>query len=228
MNINLKFLNNKYIVWGSFILLLIYFSAFRLFNNCGCKKMKEGFDTNALLYGETNDPKFTKTVNMPITSEYICKNKCSPKARCIITGEQCSSDRDCTGCQPIIEPPPEFLTTKEVKPINAAGKMVYNINPRYSELTTDLGTMSDFVNPNAMNVKLYMGLDEWTTAANIAQKEFMRKQNEQQQLFEDKITFVYGSAPVQFRSLPKYKPVDTVTGIFTDYGPPGANAYINE
>ena len=80
MNINLKFLNNKYILWGSFIFLLIYFCVFRwcfLQNNCGfcSKKMKEGFDPNALLYGETNDPKFTKSVNMPITSEYICKNR---------------------------------------------------------------------------------------------------------------------------------------------------------
>jgi hypothetical protein len=113
-----------------------------------------------------------------------------------------------------------------VKPIDAAGKMVYNMNPRYSELTTDLGTTSDFINPNASSVKLYMGVDEWSTAANIGQKEFIRKQNDQQQLFEDKITFVYGAAPVQYRSLPKYKPVPTPTGMFTDYGPPGANAFI--
>jgi hypothetical protein len=222
----MNFLNKKYIVLWTFLLIMIYFVAYRWIETSYASILKEGFDPNALLYGETNDPRFTKTVNMPITSQYICKNKCSPKARCIITGEQCSSDRDCYGCQPNIPPPPEYLTTLEVKPSDAAGKTVYNINPRYSELTTDLGTMSDLINPGSKVPKLYMGVDEWTTSANIAQKEFMRKQNEQQQLFEDKITFVYGAAPVQFRSLPKYTPTDSITGIFTDYGPPGSNSYI--
>ena len=48
--------------------------------------------------GDTNH-----TVNLPINTTYECENKCMPPARCSITGEQCSSDIDCCGCNPYVE-----------------------------------------------------------------------------------------------------------------------------
>ena len=40
------------------------------------------------------------TVNLPINTTFSCKNVCGSLNRCLITGEQCSSDIDCYGCQP--------------------------------------------------------------------------------------------------------------------------------
>jgi hypothetical protein len=41
-----------------------------------------------------------QNVNMPINTNYSCSNICGTQNRCRITGEQCTSDVDCFGCQP--------------------------------------------------------------------------------------------------------------------------------
>lgn len=50
------------------------------------------------------------TVNLPLTTTYSCTNFCGPTARCSITGQQCSADIDCPGCQPY-SPPLKRLRT---------------------------------------------------------------------------------------------------------------------
>jgi hypothetical protein len=41
-----------------------------------------------------------QNVNMPINTNYSCSNICGTQNRCRISGEQCTSDVDCFGCQP--------------------------------------------------------------------------------------------------------------------------------
>ena len=41
-----------------------------------------------------------QNVNMPINTNYSCSNICGTQNRCRVTGEQCTSDVDCFGCQP--------------------------------------------------------------------------------------------------------------------------------
>ncbi len=40
-----------------------------------------------------------KTVDLPLTFPFSCKNFCGPNNKCAKTGEQCSNDYDCTGCE---------------------------------------------------------------------------------------------------------------------------------
>ena len=40
------------------------------------------------------------TVNLPLNSTYSCSNMCGPNNMCSITNQQCTSDIDCSGCQP--------------------------------------------------------------------------------------------------------------------------------
>jgi len=50
---------------------------------------------------DTGSPETNHNVDQPINTTISCKNMCGPLARCSITGEQCTSDVDCFGCQPI-------------------------------------------------------------------------------------------------------------------------------
>jgi hypothetical protein len=50
---------------------------------------------------DTGSPQTNHTVDLPINTKISCKNMCGPLARCSITGEQCTSDVDCYGCQKI-------------------------------------------------------------------------------------------------------------------------------
>lgn len=54
----------------------------------------------ASYYTDLGLPGTSHTVNLPINTTYECENKCMPPARCSITGQQCSSDIDCCGCNP--------------------------------------------------------------------------------------------------------------------------------
>ncbi len=38
-------------------------------------------------------------VDMPYFAEYTCNNWCGPLSQCLFTRENCTSDRDCTGCK---------------------------------------------------------------------------------------------------------------------------------
>lgn len=61
-----------------------------------------GYPKNALInYKDLNSPLYSHTVNLPINDPISCKNFCGPKAKCLITREQCTSDVDCKGCNRI-------------------------------------------------------------------------------------------------------------------------------
>lgn len=53
----------------------------------------EGYQST---YKNFNDDKST---DLPLNFPFNCKNFCGPNNTCAITGEPCSKDYDCTGCQ---------------------------------------------------------------------------------------------------------------------------------
>jgi len=78
------------------------------------------------------------TVDLPLTTTYSCKNFCGPTARCLITGQQCTADIDCPGCQPYS--PPLQRTGCGPPGDNDAGKLTWGMTPTYSPLTSGFGT----------------------------------------------------------------------------------------
>jgi hypothetical protein len=82
----------------------------------------------------------SNTVDLPLTTTYSCQNFCGPTSRCAITGQQCFTDIDCPGCQPYSPPLKNTEKMDEIIGDNDAGKLTFNITPRYSVLTTDMGT----------------------------------------------------------------------------------------
>ena len=93
-----------------------------------CKGIfKEGFDMYAQPTIDLGTPETSHTVNLPINTTFSCKNMCGPLARCSKTGEQCTSDVDCYGCQPKVYEP--AYDTKAVGGQNDAGKLTDGVTP---------------------------------------------------------------------------------------------------
>ena len=196
--------NIKYVLVISFIVFFLYIISYYSYS-------KEGFNPNALLTYDSNSPKNSHNVDV-INNPYSCSNFCGPKATCIKTGEQCTSDVDCKGCQPPIDPPPEYLTDTEVKPFI----ITKNQGPQYSMLTSDIGSRAASVKPGSLNneiIRPYEGYDKWTKSFNYGLD-----------LADKKLIYQYSPAPEEYRSMPTYPVTRTATGIFYDTGPTAANA----
>lgn len=178
-------------------------------------KNVEGFDPNALLHYNTNSPRYSHSVDLPLNTTYGCKNMCGPTAQCLITKSQCTSDIDCEGCKPRVRPPPAYLKEKDIVAYNDAGKLIYNQNPQYSALTTDIGTNAEIVDKYAKVPKPYLGMDVWTKSYDAGTR-----------LFDDKMAWKFSSAPEEYRYIPTYPKTETVTGLFEDVGPTASNAYL--
>ena len=197
--------------------LIIIFIIFIGFILCYINyKFKEGFNPNTLLTYDSNSPKNSHNVDV-VNNPYSCSNFCGPKATCLKTGEQCTSDIDCYGCQPPIPEPPKYLTTTEVKPLDDAGKLTWGQTPEYSALTSDIGTRSaSSVKPGSLNeeiIRPYEGYDKWTKSFNYGLD-----------LAEKKLIYEYSAAPEEYRSMPVYPVTRSATGLFYDMGPTAANA----
>lgn len=198
--------NIKYIVMIIFIVLFLY-----IINS----RAKEGFDPNALVTYDSNSPKNSHNVDV-VNNPYSCSNFCGPKATCIKTGEQCTSDVDCQGCQPPITAPPKYLTDTEVKPLDDAGKLTWGQTPQYSSLTSDIGSRATYAKPDSLNeeiVRPYEGYDRWTKSFNYGLE-----------LADKKLIYQYSPEPEEYRSMPIYPVTRSATGMFYDTGPTAANA----
>jgi len=162
----------------------------------------------------TSTPLTNHNVDMPINTYYSCKNICGPNAQCSITREQCTSDVDCYGCQPLV--PPSTNTSTDVVGDNDAGRLIYNQNPQYSVLTTDIGTEAAlYTKPNAPVPKPYLGVNAWIPSANYAL--------EQQR---SDFSYQYSQNPEAYKFIPHYPRLESATGLFMDTGPLPANADI--
>ena len=110
-------------------------------------KTREEFSKNTWPLPTNTTP--TQTVNMPLTSTTSCQNFCGPTSRCAITGQQCMSDLDCSGCQPSGPVPSSASTDTAVPPNDDAGKLTVGVTPTYSPLTSGFGTHATEVQPNS-------------------------------------------------------------------------------
>lgn len=159
---------------------------------------------------DTGNSNTSHTVNLPLTTTYSCKNFCGPQSTCSITGQQCTADIDCPGCQPYVPP----LTNNDfnISGQNDAGKLTTGNTPTYSTLTTDIGTQAKLFNSNK-NSKPAMadfGKNTWKSSFDSDQKMFKEKYE-----------------PPQLPYMPDYKNQYTLSGEFINNDPYASNAYLS-
>ena len=152
------------------------------------------------------------TVNLPLTTTYSCQNFCGPTSRCAVTGQQCMSDVDCPGCNPYINTG-SSKPNPSVRGNNDAGILTTRVTPKYSSLTTDIGTQAKLYvsNKDKLNKPAMpnFGVNTWITGFNESMYEFNKR---------------YRPTGLQFT--PDYQKRYTMSGEFMDDGPLPANAYI--
>uniref|UniRef100_A0A6C0HCG4 Uncharacterized protein n=1 Tax=viral metagenome TaxID=1070528 RepID=A0A6C0HCG4_9ZZZZ len=198
------------IKWGNYLIKT---------KTCECKQnrsvnrtFKEGFDMYAQPTLDLGMPDTSHTVNLPINTTFSCENMCGPLARCSKTGEQCTSDVDCYGCQPKVYEP--AYTKKDIGGQNDAGKLTSGITPRYSVLTTDIGTQAKLYGKgeNLTPPQYFKGVDQWRKSFDAGMELYNKKFNPNIQVLP---------------FLPKYPPRPSLSGEFVDDGPLAANAFLS-
>ena len=172
----------------------------------------EGKIQECFVNGSSYTNNYTSTVNMPINTRYSCQNICGPLARCSITGQQCQSDVDCFGCH---KPLDKTIgkTNKVVRGQNDAGILTFNQPPRYSILTTDIGTRAKLYK-DGINLKApqyYEGVNKWRSSFDAGMELYDKMYN----------------PSIEFQKfLPKYPKRPTLSGQFIIDGPLASNAYL--
>ena len=153
------------------------------------------------------------TVDLPLTTTYSCKNMCGPQARCSITGQQCTADIDCPGCQPKINGvKTQSNNNRNVPADNDAGKLTVGVTPQYSPLTSDIGTKA-----LTISGKEFSKTPSPTFGINTWRDDF----NEEQKLFDKRY-----KPPNNIQFMPSYSPRYSVTGDFIEEGPLASNAIL--
>lgn len=174
-------------------------------------------------YANNASPSTNHTVDVPVNTPYQCSNFCGPTSTCSITGEQCTSDIDCQGCQPPVSttnPSNNSGKMEGIRGDNDAGKLTGGVTPQYSTLTQPFGTTSavygnsnnTLATPPAMP---YLGKDTWITSFN-----------EGTQVFNDKLAGEYAREPekyTKYASQVVHPTTKSVTGLFDVTGPMAAN-----
>ena len=186
----------------------------------------------AINYNDMNSPLYSHTVNLPINDPVSCKNFCGPNAKCLLTGEQCTSDIDCKGCVPKSKTQDSCIT-KEVDPYDDGGKLGQQ-GLQYSSLTTGYNNHNaDFaqIYPGSKDAELkvpYQGVDLWTKSFNEGLKLYNKSRESADKYSEgisNAIPFETGSDMHSFE--PKYPMTVSATGQFYETTPPAANASLS-
>lgn len=204
-------MNKLYLIIWSFILLFLTIYIF----NWGDYLIKNGYIVEQFTslgpIIDNGSPSTNHTVSLPLTTTTTCQNMCGPNNRCSLTGEQCSSDIDCFGCNPHTKQfAAENSQLVDYRGQNDAGKLTTEQTPTYSVLTTDIGTHAKLVNkPDAPPPGYFKGVDTWRETFD-AQKELFDKR--------------YSPAAQSF--MPNYPKRPTLSGEFVDDGPLAANAFL--
>lgn len=181
-------------------------------------------------YNDLNSPLYSHNVNLPINDPISCKNFCGPNAKCLLTGEQCTSDIDCFGCNPGPTTKSACLT-KEVMPYDDAGKLGQNLALQYSPLTTGYNKHNrNFaqIYPGSKEAQLtvpYQGLDKWTNSFNKGLELYNRKTeiaDEYSEGISNEIPLASNSKLPYYLS--KFPMSVSVTGQFYETTPPASNA----
>jgi hypothetical protein len=142
------------------------------------------------------------SVDLPLTTKYSCKNFCGPTSRCSITGQQCTADIDCPGCQPYS--PPLSKSNESVPGDNDAGKLTPGVTPQYSGLTTGYGTREKIITNNMLSKPII---------PNFGGNTWIREFEDDKKLFDNR----YKPGNIQFMS--NYPNRYTLTGQFIEDGP---------
>ena len=195
-----------YIIFLAFVSLILLFLIFKWMDYLA----KNDYIIECFGLRDTGSPDTSHTVNLPLTTTYSCKNFCGPPSRCSGTGHQCTSDIDCPGCQPYV--PPLSNSNKTIPGNNDAGKLTFNSTPRYSSLTTDIGTQARLFTPHkfAKPAAPNFGINSWRSSFN-----------QDEQLFNAK----YKPPPLE--NMPTYQKRYSLSGEFIDEGPIPSNAYLS-
>lgn len=240
-------LNYKYTILYTFISLLLFWLVIK-YGSSVCN-MKEGltdfekyshqvipYPKDAVInYNDLNSPAYSHTVDLPLTNPISCKNFCGPKAQCAITGEQCSTDIDCYGCNPGPTPQSECIK-KDVTPYDNAGKLGQN-QLQYSPLTTGYNNHNiNFAeaypgSKDSQIIKPYQGLDLWTASFNKGLQFYNKKRESADkysegvsQQIEDEEPDIAPSKRSYYE--PRYPTTISATGQFYETTPPASNSAI--
>jgi hypothetical protein len=186
-------------------------------------------------YNDVNSPLYSRTVNLPINDPVSCKNFCGPNATCLLTGEQCTSDIDCYGCNPGPKPQ-SACTLKEVMPYDATGKLGQNLGLQYSPLTTGYNNHNiNFaeIYPGSKDTQItlpYQGLDLWTKSFNKGLELYNRTRKSAEKYSEGISNAIPLASNNKLPSLdyePKYPMTVSLTGQFYETTPPASNSSVS-
>lgn len=237
-------LDFKYTIIYTLICLFLFWLIIKYAGTvCGSKTLKEGltdfekysqkivpYPKDAVInYNDVNSPLYSRTVNLPINDPVSCKNFCGPKAKCLLTGEQCTSDIDCQGCNPGPKPQSNCIT-KEVDPYDNGGKLGQQ-GLQYSPLTTGYNNHNaDFAqiyegSKDAQLTVPYQGLDTWTDSFNKGLELYNKKRESADKYSVADLGFGFGSKKQYYE--PKYPMTVSMTGQFYETTPPASNAAIS-
>ena len=205
-------MDKKTLIFWSFVLLLLFIGILQwgdyLING---GYIVEKFSNNIDI--DTGSSATNHSVDLPLTTIKSCQNMCGPNNRCSLTGEQCSSDIDCFGCNPETK---RFVREEKafdelnIRGENDAGKLTTEKTPTYSVLTTDIGTKARLINkPDADSPQYFQGVNTWRDTFD-----------EQMELYDKRYT------PTASYFTPNYPSRKTLSGEFTDNGPLAANAFL--
>ena len=205
MELSIKQYNIIFLAIISFILVISIFNwVDYLVSN---KYITESFAIGPIQ--EDSGSSTSHTVNLPLTTTYSCQNFCGPKSTCSITGQQCSADIDCPGCQPYS--PPLKKASGCVPGNNDAGKLTIGVTPTYSPLTSGYGTQETIITSNMYSKP---------SMANFGVNTWMAEFNEEQNLFNKR----YKPPSIQY--MPNYPERYSLTGEFIEDGPFASNSFI--
>jgi hypothetical protein len=191
------------------------------------------YPKNAVInYNDINSPLYSHTVNLPINDPVSCKNFCGPNAKCLLTGEQCTSDINCYGCKPVQKPQSQQQQNaiEEIKPYDDAGKLGQNQGLQYSPLTTGFnGKNADFsqIYPGSKDAQLkvpYQGVDLWMDSFNKGLQLYNKKRESADKYNVASLGFDFESKKQYYE--PKYPMTLSATGQFYETTPPASNSAI--
>lgn len=165
--------------------------------------------------------KQSNTVDLPLTTTYSCNNFCGPTSVCSITGQQCLSDVDCSGCNPESDPisynygssssSSSTSTSTSILGDNDAGKLTFGSTSPYSSLTSGYGTTQRVITSNMYSKPITpnFGTNNWSVAFKETDSLFNKR---------------YKIGKLKF--MPNYPERYSLTGEFVVDGPFASNATI--
>jgi len=152
-------------------------------------------------------------VDLPLTTTYSCNNFCGPTSVCSITGQQCLSDVDCSGCNPESDPISYNYTSSSTSILgdNDAGKLTFGSTSPYSPLTSGYGTKQRVITSNMYSKPITpnFGTNNWSVAFKETDSLFNKRYK-----------------PGKLKFMPNYPERYSLTGDFILDGPFASNATI--